>query len=110
MNPRSIRGTSTEMTDRGVIAGDSVAPQAATESTPTYRVAPARRHWQWISAAIVIIVLASLFVSLWSNPHLDRGVIGHYLFAPQVLRGVRVTIELTIIAMAVGLVIGLLAA
>ncbi len=65
------------------------------------------RHWgRWISAAVIIFFLFALLWSLWHNPHVDVGYIGQTLFAPFVLRGVVVTIELTIIAMIIGLVGG----
>jgi polar amino acid transport system permease protein len=69
------------------------------------------RHWgRWISAAFIIFVLFALLWSLWHNPNVDIGYIGETLFAPFVLRGVVVTIELTIIAMIIGLVGGVLLA
>ena len=69
------------------------------------------RHWgRWISAAIILFVLFALLWSLWHNPNIDIATIRDNLFAPYVLRGVVVTIELTIIAMVVGLVGGMLLA
>ena len=65
------------------------------------------RHWgRWISAAIIIFLLVALLWSLWHNPRVDISYIGQTLFQPWVLRGVVVTIELTIIAMIIGLVGG----
>jgi polar amino acid transport system permease protein len=69
------------------------------------------RHWgRWISAAIILFALFALVWSLWHNPNIDIATIRDNLFAPYVLRGVVVTIELTIIAMVVGLVGGMLLA
>jgi polar amino acid transport system permease protein len=84
---------------------DSPTPGAAV-----YRVVPVRHYWRWVGAAVALVVLASLLYSFWSNPRLDRGVVGDYLFAPLTLRGLMVTIELTVIAMAVGVALGLLVA
>jgi polar amino acid transport system permease protein len=69
------------------------------------------RHWgRWVGAAVALIVLASLVHSLWVSHNVQRGVIGHYLFTPLTLRGVLVTIELTAIAMTIGVVGGVLLA
>jgi polar amino acid transport system permease protein len=69
------------------------------------------RHWgRWISAAVIIFVLFTLIWSLLHNPRVDLGTIGQYLFKPFVLRGVWVTIELTVIAMIIGLAGGVVLA
>lgn len=68
------------------------------------RIIPRRHIGRWIAAAIVIWILGALLVSLWRNPNLDRHVVFHYLFADVTLSGVRVTIELTVIAMTIGVV------
>jgi polar amino acid transport system permease protein len=44
------------------------------------------------------------------SPNVQRGAIAHYLFVPLTLRGVLVTIELTAIAMSIGVVGGVLLA
>jgi len=69
------------------------------------------RHWgRWISAAIILFVLFALLWSLWHNPRVDIGYVTQTLFQPFVLRGVVVTIELTVIAMVIGIVGGVLLA
>jgi polar amino acid transport system permease protein len=84
-------------------------------SAPRVRPEPIKaipiRHWgRWVSAAIIIFFLFALLWSLWHNPNVDISYIGETLFAPFVLRGVVVTIELTVIAMVIGLVGGVLLA
>ena len=62
------------------------------------------RHWgRWVSAAIILFVLFALLWSLWHNPRVDISYVLQTLTAPFVLRGVVVTIELTIIAMVIGI-------
>jgi len=67
---------------------------------------PLRHYGRWISAAIIIFLLFALLWSLWHNDRVDIGYIGQTLFQPWVLHGVVVTIELTIIAMVIGIVGG----
>ena len=61
------------------------------------------RHWgRWISAAIVIYLVAALIVSFIKNPNVDFPVIRDYLFKGLTLRALWVTIYLTFVTMAVG--------
>jgi polar amino acid transport system permease protein len=69
-----------------------------------------RRPGRWIAAAIVLIVAAALVRSVVTDTHFEWSVVGHYMFDGRVLEGLRVTIELTVIAMAIGIVLGVLLA
>jgi polar amino acid transport system permease protein len=61
------------------------------------------RHWgRWLSAAIVIYLVAALLYSLIRQPNVQFDVIWHWLFKPTVMHGIVNTIELTIIAMVIG--------
>lgn len=69
------------------------------------------RHWgRWISAAIILFAVFALGWSLLHNPRLGLSTIIKSLFQPYVLHGVLVTIELTIIAMVIGVVGGVMLA
>ncbi|MGV9798863.1 amino acid ABC transporter permease/ATP-binding protein [Mycobacterium sp. NPDC003449] len=48
--------------------------------------------------------------SLWHNPNLDIASTRQYLFAPSILHGVAVTVELTVVGMTIGIVGGVLLA
>jgi polar amino acid transport system permease protein len=62
------------------------------------------RHWgRWVAAVLILVAAAALIVSLAKNPNVDVRTIGQYLFKPLTLRGVVVTIELTIVAMVIGI-------
>jgi polar amino acid transport system permease protein len=90
-------------------AGSNLEPPESEEALPIDAIP--LRHWgRWISAVVILFVLFALLWSLWHNPNVDISYIGQTLFAPFVLRGVVVTIELTIIAMVIGLVGGVLLA
>jgi polar amino acid transport system permease protein len=71
---------------------------------------PVRHSWRWVSA-VVVLALAGLAIDILATaPQLDWRVVGKYLFNPQILGGVRVTLELTAIAMVMGIVLGALLA
>jgi polar amino acid transport system permease protein len=81
----------------------------ASRSQPTAIDAVPLRHWgRWISACVVVFLLLALLWSLWHNPRVNISYVGQTLFAPFVLRGVVVTIELTIISMIIGIAGGVL--
>jgi polar amino acid transport system permease protein len=72
-----------------------------------------------VTGAVILVLLAMLVNTLLFS-HVVRGgaregryqwgVVGHYLFATPILRGVVVTLELTVIAMAAGITIGVVLA
>jgi polar amino acid transport system permease protein len=71
---------------------------------------PVRHPGRWVAAAIVALVAASLIRSAIENPNFEWDVVGQYLFDQRVLDGVVKTIELTVLAMAIGIVLGVLLA
>ena len=71
---------------------------------------PVRHPGRWVAAAIILVVAASLIRSAATNPHFEWSVVGHYLTDQRVLEGLRVTLELTVIAMAIGVALGVLLA
>jgi polar amino acid transport system permease protein len=74
------------------------------------RAVPVRRPGRWIAAAIVLVLAVTVAHSVLSNPRFEWSVVGHYLFDERVLEGVRVTLELTVIAMVIGILLGVLLA
>jgi len=65
---------------------------------------------RWIAAAIVLLVAAALIYSFATNSRVQWGVVGDYLFNARVLRGVRATLELTVVSMAIGILLGVILA
>jgi polar amino acid transport system permease protein len=74
------------------------------------RAVPVRRPGRWIAAAIVLVIAVALVRSAATNPRFQWSVVGNYLFDEPILEGLRLTIELTVIAMAIGIVLGVLLA
>lgn len=73
-------------------------------------VVPVRHYWRWVSAVLIGALSLSFLYSLFTNPNLDVATIGEYLFKPFVLRGVGVTIMLTVVAMIIGTLLAILVA
>jgi polar amino acid transport system permease protein len=98
----------------------SDAPSLGASARPVpIRAIPVRHPWRWVGSAVIIVLGAMLFHTLvfsqTQQPHQTGSRYGwstirQYLFGPTVIHGVVVTIELTVIAMAVGILIGILLA
>ena len=71
---------------------------------------PVRRPGRWIAAAIVFLIAVAIIHSVATNPRFQWSVVGQYLFDPRILHGVRITIELTVVAMALGIAGGVVLA
>jgi polar amino acid transport system permease protein len=63
-----------------------------------------------VAAAVVLVLTVAIGRSVATNPHFEWGEVGHYLFDQRILEALVVTIELTVIAMAIGIVLGVLLA
>jgi polar amino acid transport system permease protein len=98
--------SSGESTDTPSPGGSSTVPRTreAVKAIPV-------RHWgQWISAVLVIAVVAGLIYSVAGNDNIQWSVIGQYLFQDTVLEGLFVTVWLTVLAMLTGIALGMLLA
>ena len=71
---------------------------------------PARHPGRWVATIVVAILAVLLVNSVATNPRFEWGVIRDNLTASFVLRGVLVTLELTILAMLIGVVLGIVLA
>ncbi len=82
-------------------------------------VVPVRHPGRWVSAGVLLLLAAMLVHTLFFSdvvrggqvqPRFQWGVIGQYFFTGPVLRGVAVTLLLTVIAMTAGIVLGIVLA
>ncbi len=85
-----------------------------TSAAPTrpeaIRAIPVRHPWRWVSAVLILLFAASAVYTVATAPRLEWQVVQHYLFQSRVRGGVLGTIELTVMAMVVGVVLGALMA
>jgi polar amino acid transport system permease protein len=65
-----------------------------------------RHPGRWIATAIVLLIIAAALYSVATNPAFQWGVVAQYMFDPQILIGLTRTLELTVLAMVIGLVLG----
>ena len=78
--------------------------------SPDAPVVPLRHPGRWISAAILALVLAMFVQFVVQNQAFQWGTVIDYLFNPLILRGLWMTIYLTVISMVVGTVLAVIIA
>ena len=71
---------------------------------------PVRRPGRWVAGAIVLLIAASIVRSVVTNKRFEWGVVGHYLFDHRILHGVVATLYLTVLAMIIGIALGVILA
>jgi polar amino acid transport system permease protein len=81
----------------------------AGPARPTEAV-PVRHPGRWIAVAVIAVLVAMLVHSFLTNPNFGWDVVGRYLFSDPVLRGLRNTLVLTVLSMAIGIIGGVLLA
>jgi polar amino acid transport system permease protein len=74
------------------------------------RAVPVRHYGRWGAGAIVLVIAVSLVNSVATNSRFEWSVVGDYLFDHRIISGLRITLELTVIAMAIGVILGVLLA
>jgi polar amino acid transport system permease protein len=84
--------------------------QAGTERPAEIKAVPVRRPGRWIASVIVLLIGASIVRSIVSNPRFEWHTVGHYLFDSRILHGITITLELTVLSMIIGILLGVLAA
>jgi polar amino acid transport system permease protein len=71
---------------------------------------PVRHAGRWVVAVVVAFLLVVIIHSVATNPRFGWGTVGHYLFSSRILHGLVVTLELTAVSMAIGIVLGVVLA
>jgi polar amino acid transport system permease protein len=89
----------TEKTSRDAAGEVDVAGAART-----------RHPLRWVASLVLLVLAAQLVHLLVTNDNFEWGVVGRYFNASIIGQGIATTLELTVIAMAVGVVGGVLLA
>ena len=88
-----------------VIQGDPLLPPPDEMKT-----VPLRHPGRWVAAAAVFVVVGMLAHSIVTNPNFHWDVVGKNLTKRVIFEGILRTLELTVIAMAIGIVLGIVLA
>ncbi|WP_431680442.1 amino acid ABC transporter permease [Kitasatospora sp. KL5] len=74
------------------------------------KAVPVRHPGRWAGAVVVVVLAAMLIHALVTNPAFQWSVVGDTLFNDQILHGLLVTLELTALAMVMGVFGGIVLA
>lgn len=69
-----------------------------------------KHPWQIVGAVIALILAAQVVYLLFTTPNFGWSVVGTYLFEKSIMRGLGMTLLLTVIAMTIGIVLGVILA
>jgi polar amino acid transport system permease protein len=83
------------------------APQQRPEDI---KAVPVRHPLRWVVAVLVAVLAADIIWSAASNPRFQWHVFGDFFFDRRIFDGLQITLELTVLAMAIGIVLGVVLA
>ncbi len=83
-----------------------MSDQTAAASRADEPIVRLRHPWRWVAVGVIAVYLAVLVKFLVTSDELRWDLVAGYLFEDSVLRGVLRTLELTVVAMTVGVVLG----
>jgi polar amino acid transport system permease protein len=84
---------------------------AALATAPAeIKAVPVRHPGRWLAAVVVLVLAAMLVHSLVTNPRFEWNVVWSYFLSRRVLAGLGVTLLLTVVCMAIGIVLGVILA
>jgi polar amino acid transport system permease protein len=86
------------------------APSVAPRGRDTIKAIPLRRPGRWVATVVVLVLLGLLVSGLSTSKNLEWGTVGKYFTTSAILQGLVRTIEITVIAMAIGIVLGIVLA
>ncbi|WP_016907476.1 amino acid ABC transporter permease [Streptomyces xiaopingdaonensis] len=87
----------------------NTGPGKTTVPPAEIRAIPVRHYGRYL-AALVVLALVVLFVNALASADLQWSALGEFLFDDQVLEGAKNTLLVSILAMAMGLVLGIVLA
>jgi polar amino acid transport system permease protein len=90
---------------------DRTEPAAPGRTPPEeIKAVPLRHPGRWLAIAVLAVLGAMLVNSVVNNDAFDWSTVGKYLFDRRVIQGVLVTLELTVLSMALGVAMGIILA
>lgn len=75
-----------------------------------YVIANKKHPWRWVSAAVILFLFGMLLYSAITNPRFHWDVIGLYFRDVAIAKGIQMTLFLTVVSMAIGILLGIVLA
>jgi polar amino acid transport system permease protein len=80
--------------------------QGLSSSVPV----PLRHPGRWVACAIVLLLVGWFAYIVVTNQNFQWPVVGKYLFSPEIMQGVLLTVQLTFTCMCIGIALGVIVA
>ncbi|MBJ7340848.1 amino acid ABC transporter permease [Mycolicibacterium sp.] len=80
------------------------------ESPATIHAVPMRHPWRWVTAIVIVILVALFLYGAATNDAYGWTTFGKYVFDERIFSGVVVTLELTVLSMILAIVLAVLLA
>jgi len=93
-----------------IAPGPPAAGSTGERRPEAIKAIPVRHPWRWVSAIVVLAITADAVYTIATAPHLDWNAVGKYLFQRLIREGAVVTLELTVLAMVIGIGLGIVLA
>jgi polar amino acid transport system permease protein len=93
-----------------ITAGSPFQSSQTGRRPEAIKAVPVRHRGRWAAAVVVLVIAGGVVYTLATAPNMRWEVVAHYLFHPLVLRGIVVTLQLTVLAMLIGVVLGVVLA
>jgi len=85
-------------------------PSAQSGRPEAIKAVPLRHPWRWISAAVVLLGAGWAVYTVATAPLLNWDTFTAYLFQALIFDGIRLTLVLTVAAMLIGIILGIVLA
>ncbi|MFB9684636.1 amino acid ABC transporter permease [Amycolatopsis plumensis] len=92
------------------MSSSEAPPTEAPIDAEPIKAVPVRHYGRWVAGVVILFLAFIVIRSVITNNALQWPVVGDYLFDARVLRGLQNTLILTVIAMLIGIVGGILLA
>jgi polar amino acid transport system permease protein len=92
--------------ERASLPPDADPMQGLSSSAPV----PLRHPGRWAACAAVLVLLGWFAYIVMTNENFQWPLVGKYLFSPEIVRGVFLTVQLTISCMCIGIALGVVVA
>ena len=92
------------------MSSSEAPPTEAPIDAEPIKAVPVRHYGRWVAGVVILFLAFIVIRSVITNDALQWPVVGDYLFDARVLRGLQNTLILTVIAMLIGIVGGILLA
>lgn len=88
----------------------SQTPTPQRERPQALKAIPVRHPGRWVMSAVVLVLAAMAISSILTNPNWNWSLIFEWIFSPPIVKGVGVTLLLTILSMVIGVLLGVMLA